>query len=59
MSSTSVGFMLGRAFSHGKSPVLKALLETYIHGKYFNFESFESKIFFKILKVSKPYSYKF
>jgi len=33
MSSTSVGFMLGRAFSHGKSPVLKALLETYIHGE--------------------------
>lgn len=29
MASVAVGFMLGRAFSHGRSPPIKALLETY------------------------------
>lgn len=33
MASCAVGFILGRAFSHGKSPVLKSLLETYVHGE--------------------------
>ena len=47
MSSCSVGFMLGKAYSHGKSPVLKALLETYIPGKklfFFHTESFSERI---------------
>jgi len=33
MASVSVGIMLGKAFSHGKSPNFKALLETYIPGE--------------------------
>ena len=33
MTSCGVGLMLGRAFSQGNSPALKALLETYVHGE--------------------------
>lgn len=32
MTSCAVGFMLGRAFSYGRSTQLKALLETYNPG---------------------------